>query len=87
MIVLSLLPAGLYQLAIGIREGLWYARSPAVTGSPFIHAVTWVRVLPDVVFLGGAVALLAFVLRAIVVDVRLRRASPTAAPAPARRAA
>ncbi|ACG73680.1 Nitric-oxide reductase [Anaeromyxobacter sp. K] len=76
MIVLSLLPAGIYQLVIAVREGLWYARSPEVTGSAFIHAVTWARVLPDLVFVGGALALLGFVLRAIVLDVKLRRADP-----------
>jgi nitric oxide reductase subunit B len=87
MIVLSLLPAGIYQFAIGIREGLWYARSPEVTGSAFIHAVTWARVLPDVVFLGGGVALFAFVVRAIAIDLKLRRAAPEVADQPARRAA
>jgi nitric oxide reductase subunit B len=76
MIVFSLLPAGIYQLAIAVRRGLWYARSPAVTGSAFIHAATWARLVPDVVFDVGALALLAFVIRAIVVDVRVRRAEP-----------
>jgi nitric oxide reductase subunit B len=74
MILLSLLPAGIYQLAIGIRHGLWYARSPAVTGSAFIHAATWARVVPDLVFDVGAVALLVFVVRAIAKDLALRRA-------------
>jgi nitric oxide reductase subunit B len=85
MILLSLLPAGIYQLAIGVREGLWYARSPEVTGSAFIHAATWARVLPDVVFLGGAVCLLVFVVRAIALDVRLRRTE--SAPAELQKAA
>src|SRR5512138_2995011 len=74
MILLSLLPAGIYQLAIGIRHGLWYARSPEVTGSAFIHAATWARVVPDLVFDVGAVALLVFVVRAIAKDRALRRA-------------
>ena len=87
MILLSLLPAGIYQLAIAVREGLWYARSPEVTGSAFIHAVTWARVLPDLVFVGGALALLGFVLRAIVVDVKLRRAAPAGEQAEVRKAA
>jgi nitric oxide reductase subunit B len=88
MIVLSLLPAGIYQLAISVREGLWYARSPEVTGSAFIHAVTWLRVVPDLVFDAGGLALLAFVVRAIALDVRLRRAQPApGAKAPLKRAA
>ena len=54
MIVFSLLPAGIYQFAIAIEKGLWFARSPEVTGSAFIHAATWARLVPDLVFLGGA---------------------------------
>ncbi|WP_242393016.1 nitric-oxide reductase large subunit [Anaeromyxobacter oryzisoli] len=87
MIVLSLLPAGIYQLAISVKEGLWYARSPAVTGSAFIHAVTWARVLPDVVFVVGALSLLAFVVRAIALDARLRRAGAPPASEIGRKAA
>jgi nitric oxide reductase subunit B len=82
MIVFSLLPAGIYQFAIAIREGLWYARSPEVTGSAFIHAATWARVVPDLVFDVGAVALLAFVVRAIAVDLRVRRSAPARRPHP-----
>jgi nitric oxide reductase subunit B len=74
MIVVSLLPAGIYQLAEAVQHGLWYARSPAVTGSPFIHTVTWMRIVPDLIFDVGAVALVAFLVRAIVVDIALRRA-------------
>jgi nitric oxide reductase subunit B len=74
MILLSLLPAGLYQFLEAVRHGIWYARSPEVTGSAFIHTATWLRVVPDVVFDAGAIALLAFLVRAIAVDVRLRRA-------------
>ncbi|BDG06262.1 nitric-oxide reductase large subunit [Anaeromyxobacter oryzae] len=87
MIVFSLLPAGIYQFAIGIKEGLWYARSPAVTGSAFIHAATWARLVPDLVFDAGALALLVFVVRAIAVDVKLRRAEPRAASEVVRKAA
>ncbi len=87
MIVLSLLPAGIYQLAQGVEHGLWYARSPAVTGSAFIHAVTWARVVPDVVFIGGAAALLAFVVRAIAKDLALRRATRVEDARPLKRAA
>ncbi len=74
MIVLSLVPAGIYQLVDSVRYGIWHARSPAVTGSAFIHAVTWARVVPDLVFDVGAVALLAFVVKAVAKDAALRRA-------------
>ena len=52
----------------------WWARSPAVTGSDFIHTVTWLRLVPDLVFDVGVAALVVFVVRAIVMDIRLRRA-------------
>jgi nitric oxide reductase subunit B len=78
MMALSLIPAGFYQFLEAIRHGLWYARSPAVTHSEFIQTVTWLRAIPDTVFGIGALALLAFVVRAVVVDVKLRRAEPSA---------
>lgn len=74
MIVFSLVPAGFYQFLEAIRHGTWWARSPAVTGSDFIHTVTWMRLVPDLVFDVGVAALVLFVVRAIVLDVRLRRA-------------
>jgi nitric oxide reductase subunit B len=78
MMVMSLIPSGFYQFLQAIRHGLWYARSPAVTHSEFIQTVTWLRAIPDAVFGIGALALLAFIVRAIVVDARLRRAEPLA---------
>jgi nitric oxide reductase subunit B len=91
MIVLSLVPAGFYQFAIAIKHGIWYARSPAVTGSDFIHTVTWLRVIPDLVFDAGGIALVAFLGRAIAVDLKLRRAENASgaaqAPRTTRRAA
>ena len=87
MIVFSLLPAGIYQLVHGVQRGLWWARSPEVTGSAFIHAATWARLVPDLVFDAGAVALLAFVVRAIAKDLALRRAEREDGQATLRRAA
>jgi nitric oxide reductase subunit B len=87
---ISLIPAGFYQFAIAIKHGIWYARSPAVTGSDFIHTVTWLRVIPDLVFDLGAAALIGFLVRAIAVDLKLRRADRGSAAVekqPARRAA
>jgi nitric oxide reductase subunit B len=45
-----------------------------VTGSAFIHAATWARLVPDLVFDVGVVALLAFVLRAWILDAAIRKA-------------
>ncbi|MGK5084581.1 nitric-oxide reductase large subunit [Bdellovibrionota bacterium FG-1] len=68
MILISLVPAGFYQLMESIRHGIWYARSPAVTASEFIHTVTWLRIGPDIVFLAGVLALFVFVVRAVILE-------------------
>lgn len=65
MMVLSLIPAGFYQFYFAIKDGLWFARSPEIASGDFIRTVTWLRMLPDVVFAVGAFALLLFLLRAI----------------------
>lgn len=49
---------------------MWYARSPAVTGSDSVHAVTFVRVAPGLIMVGGVVARLASGVRAIVATLR-----------------
>ena len=63
MVFMSLLPAGIYQAAASITEGLWYARSPAVVHSPFMEAMVWLRVPGDIVFAGGGLFLAAYALK------------------------
>ena len=58
-----------------------------MTGSEFIHAATWARLVPDLVFLGGAGLLLLFVVRAITRDVALRRSEKGSERTTVRRAA
>ncbi len=87
MILFSLLPAGIYQLHESVEKGIWWARSPEVTGSAFIHAATWARVVPDLIFDVGVAALVGFVVRAVVKEAALRRAERGAAPATLRKAA
>lgn len=65
MMVFSLIPSGFYQFYHAVKEGLWYARSPEIASGDFIRTVTWLRMLPDVVFAVGATALLLFLLRSI----------------------
>ncbi|GIK35608.1 MAG: nitric oxide reductase [Gammaproteobacteria bacterium] len=63
MVFLSLLPAGIYQAAASITEGLWYARSPEVIHSPFMEAMVWLRVPGDVVFAAGGLFLGAYTVK------------------------
>ena len=65
MAVFSLIPSGFYQLWYAIKYGLWYARSPEITSGPVIRALSWARLVPDVIFAAGAILLLLFLTRAV----------------------
>ena len=68
MTVLALAPAGFYQMYYAITYGVWYARSPEITTSPFIKLLNYFRIAPDVVFGAGGVVLFIFIVRAIVIS-------------------
>jgi nitric oxide reductase subunit B len=55
MIVLDLFPAGVLQLWDSIANGYWHARQPAFTMSGPFHALEWVRLVGDGVFLVAGV--------------------------------
>jgi nitric oxide reductase subunit B len=60
MIVLDLFPAGVLQLWDSIANGYWHARQPAFTMSGPFHALEWIRLVGDGVFLvAGVVPLVA----------------------------
>jgi nitric oxide reductase subunit B len=63
MVFLSLLPAGIYQAAASVSQGLWYARSPAIVHSPVMETLVWMRVPGDVVFALGGVLLALYALK------------------------
>ena len=71
MVVLSLLPIGLMQTVASIEHGMWYARSAEFLQQPVMTALKWVRVLGDVLFAVGVLALAGFV-------ARLKSAPPSA---------
>ncbi len=50
MTVLSIFPAGVYQLIQCFQHGFWYARSSAVIMSPYFQKFTWARVAGDLLF-------------------------------------
>lgn len=63
MVFLSVLPAGIYQAAASVNEGLWYARSPEIIHSTVMETLVWLRVPGDIVFAAGAVLLAVYALR------------------------
>jgi nitric oxide reductase subunit B len=60
MVLLSLLPAGIFQAWASITEGFWFARSPDVIHSTVMETLVWLRVPGDMLFAGGAVTLALF---------------------------
>ena len=75
MIVLDLFPAGVLQLWDSITNGYWHARQPAFTMSGPFHALEWVRLLGDGVFLVAGVVPLVTATLAVVLDPGTREAS------------
>ncbi|MBU0517747.1 nitric-oxide reductase large subunit, partial [bacterium] len=65
MTVFSLIPSGFYQFYYAVKYGLWYARSPEIASGEVIRTLSWMRVLPDLIFIAGALVLVLFVFRAI----------------------
>ncbi len=64
MTVFSLIPSGFYQFYYAVKYGMWYARSPEITTSATMKLFSWMRVLPDIIFIAGGVIILIFVIRA-----------------------
>lgn len=61
MVVLSLLPVGLAQTWASMQHGLWYARSAEFLMQDWLVWLRWLRVVGDVVFATGILALVWFV--------------------------
>jgi nitric oxide reductase subunit B len=65
MAVFSLIPSGFYQFYYAVKYGLWFARSPEIASGPVIRALSWARMVPDIIFAVGAISLLLFLVQAI----------------------
>jgi nitric oxide reductase subunit B len=63
MVVLSMLPIGLAQTWASIEHGMWYARSADFMQQPILQNLRWMRVVGDVIFTVGVLALAWFVMR------------------------
>jgi nitric oxide reductase subunit B len=62
MIVLSLLPVGLWQAHESIENGLWSARSADFMQQDTMQTLRWLRVVGDTIFAAGGAALAWFAL-------------------------
>mgnify|MGYP006279012163 CR=1 FL=1 len=61
MVTLSVLPVGLAQTWVSVKEGLWYARSAEFMQLPVIDTLKWMRVIGDTIFAAGSIVLVWFV--------------------------
>lgn len=61
MVLLSVLPVGLAQTWVSVKEGLWYARSAEFLQDPTLETIRWLRAIGDTLFGIGALVLGYFV--------------------------
>jgi nitric oxide reductase subunit B len=57
MVLLSVLPVGLFQTVASVKHGLWYARSAEFLETPTMETMHWLRVIGDTIFAIGALYL------------------------------
>ena len=62
MVLLSMLPLGLFQAWASVEVGTWYARSAEFLQMPMMTRLRWMRMFGDTLFAFGAVVLGWFVL-------------------------
>lgn len=62
MVIISLLPIGLLQTWASVEHGMWYARSAEFLHQDLILNLTWLRMIGDIIFAAGILALGWFIL-------------------------
>ena len=55
MVITNLFPAGVLQLRDVLAHGYWHARGPAFAHEPLAHALEWLRLPADFVFIAAGV--------------------------------
>lgn len=65
MLLMSLLPAGIWQTINSYTHGYWYARSAEFMHSNIMEGLVWARVPGDTVFAFGAFALVVFIVKLV----------------------
>ena len=63
MALTTLLPVGVLQAIASIDHGYWYARSPEFIHQPVIHTLVWLRMIGDIIFSAGVLALALFLVK------------------------
>lgn len=66
MVLITLVPVGLGQLAVAVQEGFWASRDGLFYQVPWVNALLWLRILPDTVYIvAGVLPLLYLALRVL----------------------
>ena len=66
MILITLLPVGILQLAESYQVGFWAARDPGFYQEPVVRTLLWWRILPDTIFIVfGVLPLAWFVVKSL----------------------
>ena len=63
MIVLSLLPIGIYQAFASLDQGMWYARSAELLQQSHLQNLRWLRMLGDAILIIGGICFFAQLLK------------------------
>ena len=63
MIVLSLLPIGIYQAFASLDQGMWYARSAELLQQSHLQNLRWLRMLGDTILIIGGICFFAQLLK------------------------
>ena len=63
MIVLSLLPIGIYQAFASLEQGMWYARSAELLQQSHLQNLRWLRMLGDMILIIGGICFFAQLLK------------------------
>jgi nitric oxide reductase subunit B len=62
MVLISILPVGVLQTIASIKHGMWFARSADFMQDPAIQTLRWLRIIGDLIFSVGALALAWFII-------------------------
>ncbi|WP_252902335.1 hypothetical protein [Paucilactobacillus hokkaidonensis] len=63
MAIIALLPVGYLQLADALKHGYWHARLLSFYRTSPVVELLWARIVPDTVFIIGAVIMLIVVVK------------------------
>ena len=65
MVVLVIVPIGYLQLHASVESDFWFARTREFYQTPVVRGLLWFRLMPDLIFIVGALRLTRFLVRGL----------------------